>query len=121
MATSSGVIWFDVEASQTDFLPTCLPSFHLDYIFSTFYLTQQHNSTEILEPIRAERGKWHRRNHRVGVSLFNLEVELGAQIGEQGWWNIMRIGEGNEGCDGYAVTESHLAWNDGGWDLRVSG
>lgn len=119
MAAPPGIIRLHVETAQTDLLPIGPPPLHAHHILHAPDLAQQHHGGEILEPVGAEGAQGHGHDHGVGVPLFDLEVELRAEVVEQTGGHVTGVGEGDQGGDGDAVAEGDLAGDDGRGDLGV--
>ncbi len=119
MTAAPRIIRLDIKAPQT--LPRPILPLHPPDLVDAPDLAEQHDGAEVLEPVGPEGGKGHGRDHRVGVALFDLAVELVAEVGEERGGDVRGGGEGEQGGDGDAVAERDGAGDDVGRELRVAG
>ena len=110
MTAPTRIIRFDIETPQASLFPIR----PLLQLLDPLHLAQQHDRPEILEPIGAKFGQLHGNNHGIGITLFDLAVQLVAQVREERGGDLGGGAEGEKGGHGDAVTERYLAGGDCG-------
>lgn len=121
MAATSRVVGFDIEAAQAGLGPVDAIPLHGLHLLGAFDVSQEHDGTETGKPIRPEPLEGNGIDHGIGVSLFDLLVQLIRQIDQQGPGHIGRGREGDQRRDGDPVPESDLARRDRGRQLSIRG
>ena len=100
MTGSARVIGLDVEGAKTKFGPASSAVFQSPQLLPRpggQELAEQHDGAKGLEPVGAEVDDGEGRRHRVGVPLFDLEVELRAKVGQETGWHFGRRCDREEG------------------------
>ena len=116
VAAATRVVGLDVEGAQT----ICRPVLAVDNVLGAVDFAEKHNASKVLEPIVGELVELHGIHHGVGVTAFNLVVELIMEIVQQGIGYLMARGKGDNGCHRRAIPQSYMATFDSVRKRRAS-
>jgi hypothetical protein len=105
MTASARIIRLDVETPETELVPVGTGAFHLRHTLNATNVTQDHDRPKVGKPVQPKGLQGQRVDHGVGVSAFNLLVQVVSQIREKPFRDSIRREERDQGRDRHAIPE----------------